>query len=166
MSSVNKAILIGNLGRDPEVRHTSSGDAIVNMSLATSESWRDKTTGDRKERTEWHKVVIFDTKIGEIAQKYLRKGSKVYIEGQIQTRKWTDQSGAEKYSTEVVLNRFRGELKMLDEKGNGQKPREKENPSPVQRDDDLDDAWSCRTTCPAIPTIPAAGRHSPSATAI
>ena len=117
--SVNKVILIGNLGRDPEVRHTNDGVPIVNMSLATSESWRDKSTGERRERTEWHRVVIFNEKLGEVAQKYLRKGSKVYLEGQLQTRKWTDQSGVEKYSTEVVLNRFRGELTMLDTRGGG-----------------------------------------------
>ena len=117
--SVNKVILIGNLGRDPEVRHTNDGVPIVNMSLATSESWRDKSTGERRERTECHRVVIFNEKLGEVAQKYLRKGSKVYLEGQLQTRKWTDQSGVEKYSTEVVLNRFRGELTMLDTRGGG-----------------------------------------------
>jgi single-strand DNA-binding protein len=117
--SVNKVILIGNLGRDPEVRHTNDGLPIVNMSLATSESWRDRASGERRERTEWHRVVIFNEKLGEIAQKYLRKGSKVYLEGQLQTRKWTDQQGVEKYSTEVVLQRFRGELTMLDTRGGG-----------------------------------------------
>ena len=118
-SSVNKVILIGNLGRDPEVRHTNDGMPIVNINLATSESWRDKATGERRERTEWHRVVIFNEPLGEIAQKYLRKGSKVYLEGQLQTRKWTDQQGVEKYSTEVVLNRFRGEMMMLDSRGGG-----------------------------------------------
>ena len=117
--SVNKVILIGNLGRDPEVRHTNDGLPIVNMSLATSESWRDKASGERRERTEWHRVVIFNEKLGEVAQKYLRKGSKVYLEGQLQTRKWTDNQGVEKYSTEVVLQRFRGELTMLDTRGGG-----------------------------------------------
>ena len=112
--SVNKVILVGNLGRDPEVRNTQNGDPIVNMSLATSESWKDRTTGERRERTEWHRVVIFNENLGRIAQQYLRKGSKVYIEGQMQNRKWQDQSGKEKYSTEVVLQRFRGELTMLD----------------------------------------------------
>ncbi len=112
--SVNKVILIGNLGRDPEVRHTQDGNPIVNMSLATSEQWRDRSSGERRERTEWHRVVIFDEKLGEVAQKYLRKGSKVYLEGQLQTRKWTDQSGVEKYTTEVVLQRFRSALTMLD----------------------------------------------------
>ncbi len=115
--SVNKVILIGNLGRDPEVRRTQSGDPIVHLSVATSENWRDKASGERRERTEWHRVVIFNDRLGEVAQKYLRKGSKVYLEGQLQTRKWTDQSGAEKYTTEVVLQRFRGELTLLDARG-------------------------------------------------
>ena len=117
--SVNKVILIGNLGRDPEVRHTNDGNPIVNLSVATSETWRDRNSGERRERTEWHRVVIFNEKLGEIAQKYLQKGSKVYIEGQLATRKWTDQQGVEKYTTEVVLNRFRGELTMLDTRGGG-----------------------------------------------
>ncbi len=112
--SVNKVILIGNLGRDPEIRSTQDGFKIANLSLATSDTWRDKNTGERRERTEWHRVVIFDEKLCEVAEKYLRKGSKVYIEGQIQTRKWQDQSGQDKYTTEVVLNRFRGTLTMLD----------------------------------------------------
>ncbi|MEC7491102.1 MAG: single-stranded DNA-binding protein [Pseudomonadota bacterium] len=117
--SINKVILIGNLGRDPEVRHTNDGNPIINLSIATSETWRDKGSGERRERTEWHRVVIFNERLGEIAQKYLQKGSKVYLEGQLQTRKWTDQQGVEKYSTEVVLNRFRGELTMLDARGGG-----------------------------------------------
>ncbi len=117
--SVNKVILIGNLGRDPEVRHTQDGAPIINMSVATSEQWRDKATGDRREKTEWHRVVIFNERLGEVAQKYLRKGSKIYIEGQLQTRKWTDASGVEKYSTEIVLQRYRGELTMLDTRGGG-----------------------------------------------
>ena len=115
--SVNKVILVGNLGRDPEVRHTNDGNPIVNLSVATSESWRDRSSGERRERTEWHRIVIFNEKLGEIAQKYLQKGSKIYLEGQLQTRKWSDQQGVEKYSTEVVLNRFRGELTMLDTRG-------------------------------------------------
>jgi single-strand DNA-binding protein len=128
--SVNKVILVGNLGRDPEVRHTQDGTPIVNLSVATSESWRDRTSGERKERTEWHRVVIFNEKIGEVAQKYLRKGSKVYLEGQLQTRKYTDPSGVEKYSTEVVLQRFRGELTMLDTRGGeGGGPEEFGGPS-------------------------------------
>ena len=117
--SVNKVILVGNLGRDPESRQMQDGNPVVNLSLATSESWRDKNTGERREKTEWHRVVIFNEKLAEVAQKYLRKGSKIYIEGQLQTRKWTDQSGVEKYSTEVVLQRFRGELQMLDRAGEG-----------------------------------------------
>ncbi len=117
--SVNKVILIGNLGRDPEVRHTQDGSPVVNMSVATSENWRDKNTGERRERTEWHRVVIFNERLGEVAQKYLHKGSKVYLEGQLQTRKWQDQSGVDKYTTEVVLARFRGELTMLDSRGGG-----------------------------------------------
>ena len=117
--SVNKVILIGNLGRDPEVRQTQDGNPVVNMSVATSETWRDKGSGERRERTEWHRVVIFNERLAEVAQKYLKKGSKVYIEGQLQTRKWTDQSGAEKYTTEIVLSRFRGELTMLDGRGEG-----------------------------------------------
>lgn len=112
--SVNKVILIGNLGRDPEVRYTQSGDKIVHLSVATSERWKDRNSGEPRERTEWHRVVIFNERLGEVAEKYLTKGSKVYIEGQLQTRKWTDQSGQDRYSTEVVLQRFRGELTMLD----------------------------------------------------
>ncbi len=117
--SVNKVILVGNLGRDPEVRHTQDGSPVVNMSVATSENWRDKNSGERRERTEWHRVVIFNERLGEVAQKYLHKGSKVYLEGQLQTRKWQDQSGVDKYTTEVVLGRFRGELTMLDSRGGG-----------------------------------------------
>jgi single-strand DNA-binding protein len=115
--SVNKVILVGNLGRDPEVRHTQDGSPIVTLSVATSENWRDRGSGERRERTEWHRVVIFNDKLGEVAQKFLRKGSKVYIEGQLQTRKWQDQSGQDRYTTEVVLGRFRGELTMLDTRG-------------------------------------------------
>jgi single-strand DNA-binding protein len=115
--SVNKVILIGNLGRDPEVRRLNSGEPVVNLRIATSENWRDKATGERRERTEWHNVVIFNEQLAKVAEQYLRKGSKVYIEGQLQTRKWQDQSGADKYTTEVVLQRYRGELTMLDGKG-------------------------------------------------
>lgn len=117
--SVNKVILVGNLGRDPEVRHSNDGNPIVNLSVATSEQWRDRNSGERRERTEWHRVVIFDERLGEVAQKYLHKGSKVYLEGQIQTRKWTDQQGQERYTTEVVLGRFRSVLTMLDSRGEG-----------------------------------------------
>lgn len=112
--SVNKVILVGNLGRDPEVRSTTDGSKIVQLSIATSESWKDKMTGERKDKTEWHRVVIFNDRLGEICEQYLRKGTKVYIEGQLQTRKWTDQQGVEKYTTEVVLQKYRGEMTILD----------------------------------------------------
>ncbi|WPZ33001.1 single-stranded DNA-binding protein [Thalassobaculum sp. OXR-137] len=117
--SVNKVILVGNLGRDPEVRSTQDGLKIVNLAIATSERWRDRTSGEQRERTEWHRVVIFNENLARIAEQYLRKGSSVYIEGQLQTRKWTDQSGQEKYSTEVVLQRYRGELTLLGGRGEG-----------------------------------------------
>lgn len=117
--SVNKVILVGNLGRDPEVRRMTSGEPIVNLSVATSESWRDKASGERKEKTEWHRVVIFNENLAKVAEQYLRKGSKIYIEGQLATRKWTDKDGQEKYTTEIVLNRFRGELVLLDARGEG-----------------------------------------------
>ena len=117
--SVNKVILVGNLGRDPEIRTLNSGDRVANFSLATSESWRDRSSGERRERTEWHRVVIFNDNLVKVAENYLRKGSKVYIEGALQTRKYQDQSGQEKYSTEVVLQKFRGELTMLDGRGEG-----------------------------------------------
>jgi single-strand DNA-binding protein len=115
--SVNKVILVGNLGRDPEVRRLTSGDPVVNLSIATSESWRDKASGERKEKTEWHRVVIFNENLAKVAEQYLKKGSKVYLEGQLQTRKYNDKDGSEKYSTEIVLQRFRGELVMLDARG-------------------------------------------------
>jgi len=118
--SVNKVILVGNLGKDPEVRRLTSGDPVVNLSIATSETWRDKASGERKEKTEWHRVVIFNKNLAEVAEKYLKKGAKVYVEGQLQTRKWTDKDGAEKYSTEVVLQNFRGELTMLDGRNGGE----------------------------------------------
>nr|WP_262691793.1 single-stranded DNA-binding protein [Kordiimonas aestuarii] len=118
--SVNKVILVGNLGRDPEVRTMNDGSPVVNLSLATSETWRDRQSGERKERTEWHRVVIFNENLAKVAQQYLKKGSTIYIEGQLQTRKWTDQQGVEKYSTEVVLQRFRGELTMLGGRGDSQ----------------------------------------------
>lgn len=114
--SLNKVILIGNLGRDPEVRSLSDGSPVVNLSLATSESWKDKATGERKERTEWHKVVIFNENLANVAKNYLKKGSKVFLEGQLQSRKWTDQEGKERTTTEIVLQRYRGELVMLDSK--------------------------------------------------
>lgn len=115
--SVNKVILIGNLGADPEIRHMQDGRPVCNLRVATTDSWRDKATGERRERTEWHRVVIFSEGLCRIAEQYLRKGSKVYLEGQLQTRKWQDQSGQERYTTEVVLQRFRGELTMLDRRG-------------------------------------------------
>jgi single-strand DNA-binding protein len=121
MASVNKVILVGNLGNDPEVRNLPSGGKVVNLSIATSESWKDKNSGEKKERTEWHRVVIFSEGLAKVAESYLRKGSKVYLEGQLQTRKWTDQAGVEKYSTEVVLQGFNASLVMLDGAG-GSKP--------------------------------------------
>lgn len=117
--SVNKVILVGNLGRDPEIRNLQDGNKVANLSVATSESWRDKTTGERRDKTEWHRVVIFNERIIDVVEKYLKKGAKIYLEGALQTRKWTDQSGVEKYTTEVVLQRFRGELTMLDSRGGG-----------------------------------------------
>src|SRR4051794_38632858 len=117
--SVNKVILVGNLGADPEIRRLNSGEPVVNIRIATSESWRDKNSGERKEKTEWHRVVIFNENLVKVAEQYLKKGSKIYVEGALQTRKWTDQAGVEKYSTEVVLQRFRGELTMLDGRGEG-----------------------------------------------
>ncbi|BBK38312.1 single-stranded DNA-binding protein [Allostella sp. ATCC 35155] len=117
--SVNKVILIGNLGRDPEVRSTQAGKKVVNLAIATSETWKDRNSGERQERTEWHRVVIFNERLAETAERYLRKGAKVYVEGQLQTRKWTDQSGVEKYTTEIVLQQFRGELTMLDGRSGG-----------------------------------------------
>jgi len=118
MAGVNKVILVGNLGDDPEVRSLNNGGEVVNMRVATSESWKDRD-GNKQERTEWHRVVIFNENLGRVAKSYLKKGSKVYLEGQIQTRKWQDQSGADRYSTEVVLQRFRGELVLLDSRGSG-----------------------------------------------
>ena len=139
MSSVNKVVLLGNLGRDPEVRYTPSNAKIVNLSIATSERWRDKNSGDNRERTEWHRVVIFNENLADIAEKYLAKGSKVYLEGQLQTRKWTDQSGQERYTTEIVLQRFNGVLVLL----GGRDERGAEGQSRSQKSsgyDDLDDS--------------------------
>src|SRR3569833_2807473 len=118
-SSVNKVILVGNLGKDPEIRTLNSGDRVANLRIATSETWRDKATGERKEKTEWHQVVIFNENIVKVAENYLKKGSTVYIEGSLQTRKWTDQNNVEKYSTEIVLQKFRGELTMIGGRGEG-----------------------------------------------
>jgi single-strand DNA-binding protein len=145
--SVNKVILVGNLGRDPEVRRLTSGDPVVHLSVATSESWRDKASGERKEKTEWHRVVIFNENLAKVAEQYLRKGSKIYLEGQLQTRKYTDKDGAEKYSTEIVLQRFRGELVMLDGRSEGGSERSErpalvgasEGASRSFQRDDLDD---------------------------
>ena len=141
--SLNKVTLIGRLGADPEVRRLNSGDAVVNLRVATSETWKDKNTGEKRERTEWHSVVIFNEQLGKVAEAYLRKGSLVYLEGQLQTRKWQDQSGNDRYTTEIVLQRYRGELTMLDGKPDGER---QERPSersgyaePRQSPADLDD---------------------------
>ncbi len=153
MAGVNKVILVGNLGADPEARSLNSGGEVVNMRVATSEQWKDRD-GNRQERTEWHNVVIFNENLGRVAKSYLRKGSKVYLEGQIQTRKWTDQSGNDRYTTEVVLQRFRGELVLLDSReggsrgafnedfddvGGGAPSRPQQRPQPAAFDTDLDD---------------------------
>ena len=121
--SVNKVILIGALGADPEVRRLNNGNAVVNLRLATSESWRDKASGERKEKTEWHNVVIFDENLTKVAEQYLKKGSKVYVEGQLQTRSWDDQSGQKKYTTEIVLQAYRSTLTMLDSAPSSEKPQ-------------------------------------------
>jgi len=158
MAGVNKVILVGNLGADPEARTLNSGGEVVNMRIATSENWNDKATGERKEKTEWHNVVIFNENLGRVAKNYLRKGSKVYVEGQLQTRKWTDQSGNDKYTTEIVLQRFRGELQLLDSRdgggstrgafnedfggddfGSGAPSKPQSRPQPAAFDTDLDD---------------------------
>lgn len=141
--SVNKVILVGNLGADPEVRRLQSGDPVVNLRIATSESWRDKSSGERKEKTEWHAVTIFNDQIAKVAEAYLRKGMKVYVEGQLQTRKWTDQQGQDRFTTEIVLQKFRGELQMLDTKSDDAPPKERKanRDDPREyggRDDDLD----------------------------
>lgn len=138
MSSVNKVILVGNVGKDPEVRRMTSGDPVVNLSLATSERWRDSATGERKEKTEWHRVVIFNKALADVAEKYVRKGSKLYLEGQLQTRKWQDRDGTEKYTTEIVLTNFRGALVLLNylEEGEG---RSTSPPPATFSRDDLDD---------------------------
>ena len=151
MSSVNKAILVGSVGKDPEVRRTNSGDPIVSFSLATSENWRDKTSGERKERTTWHNVVIFNEGLAKIAESYVKKGSKLYIEGAIQTRKWQDQSGADRYTTEIVLQKYQGMLVLLsDRSAAGDQRREPDRPAgnsqrqsvtrPSQEDEPIDDS--------------------------
>ena len=134
--SVNKVILVGNLGADPEVRRMNSGDPVVNLRIATSENWRDKSSGERREKTEWHNVVIFNENLAKVAENYLRKGSKIYVEGQLQTRKWQDRDGNDRYSTEVVLQRYRGELTMLGEKGSGSE----RVPEPQPSDEDFGDS--------------------------
>jgi len=135
--SVNKVILVGNLGRDPEVRRLNSGEPVVNLRIATSETWKDKASGERKEKTEWHQVVIFNENLARVAEQYLKKGSKVYVEGQLQTRKWQDQQGVEKYSTEIVLQRFRGELTILDSRGGGSSEFGEEEPGQISRGGDF-----------------------------
>lgn len=119
VSSINKVILVGNLGADPKVSNTANGSKIVNLNIATSDVWKDKLSGERKERTEWHRVVIFNAQLADIAERYLRKGSKVYLEGQLQTRRWEDANGQEKYTTEIVLQNFSGTLVLLDSRGDG-----------------------------------------------
>jgi len=131
--SVNKVILVGNLGADPEVRRMNDGSPVVNLRIATSESWRDKQSGERREKTEWHQVVIFNDNLAKVAEQYLRKGAKVYIEGQLQTRKWQDQSGQDRYSTEIVLQKYRGELQMLDSKGGDDDRPARQESRPAQR---------------------------------
>ena len=137
--SVNKVILVGNVGKDPEVRRTQEGSPIVNLSIATSESWKDKASGERKEKTEWHRVVIFNENTAKVAEQYVKKGSKVYVEGSLQTRKWTDQAGADKYSTEVVIGRFNGNLTLLDSRGKGDEGAAEPTPAPARAAPDLDD---------------------------
>ncbi len=141
--SVNKALIVGNLVRDPEVR-TTTGGRIVTMTVATSETWNDRASGERKEKAEFHRVVIFNDRISDVAEKYLKKGAKVYVEGALSTRKWTDQAGVEKYSTEIVIGKFRGELTMLSGREDGDAPREESRPAPrppaaAVEPDDLDD---------------------------
>lgn len=147
--SANRVILVGNLGKDPEVRNTQSGGKIVSMTVATSETWNDKASGERKERTEWHRVVVFNERLGDVAERFLRKGRKVYLEGTLQTRKWTDQSGVERYTTEVVLDRFRGELVLLDsarDTEGGSTPQQSRQPAPQSRPmgsgGSMSDRWS------------------------
>jgi single-strand DNA-binding protein len=127
--SVNKVILIGNLGRDPEIRNTQDGTKVASFSIATTETWKDKQTGERKDRTEWHRIAIFNDRLTELAEKYLHKGSKVYVEGSLQTRKWTDTNNVERYTTEVIISRFRGELTMLDNRSSGGENTGDSNPS-------------------------------------
>jgi len=137
--SVNKVILVGNVGRDPEIRSAQDGSKIVSFSVATSEFWKDKVSGERKDKTEWHRVVVFNPNLAEVCEKYLHKGSKVYIEGQLQTRRWQDQGGVEKFTTEVVLSRFKGELALLDSRSDGGVTPEMpvEDKGSIEIDDDI-----------------------------
>lgn len=139
--SVNRVILIGNLGRDPEVRTMNDGSEVVNLSIATSESWRDKSSGERREKTEWHRVVVFNENLVKVAKEYLKKGSKIYLEGQLQTRKWTDQYGAEKYVTEVVLQRYKGELTMLDSRDQNGHSNQNSGGGHSSGNDEFDDGF-------------------------
>lgn len=150
MASVNKVILLGNVGRDPEVRHTQDGKPIVNLSIATSESWKDRNSGERKEKTEWHRVVIFNEGLAKVAEAYLKKGSSVYIEGQLQTRKWTDKDGAEKYSTEIVLQAFNGALVLL----GGKDPTSAEPDRAAQFKDAVKQAFPNAGLDDAVPFAP------------
>jgi single-strand DNA-binding protein len=127
--SINKVILVGNLGRDPEVRQTNQGQKLANLAIATSERWTDRQSGEKRERTEWHRVVIFDDRLVDVAEKFLKKGSKVYLEGQLQTRKWKDQQDQERYTTEIVLQRYRGELQMMDGRQGGGQPAQNAEPA-------------------------------------
>lgn len=131
MSSVNKAIILGNVGRDPEIRSTQSGDRVANLSVATSESWKDKGSGEKRERTEWHRITIFNPHLVDVAEKYLKKGDKVYIEGAIQTRKWTDKDGQDRYTTEIVLQKFNGALVLLGGKSGDQAPTDEDEDLPL-----------------------------------
>ena len=135
--SVNKVILVGHLGADPEIRRLNSGDQIANLRIATSESWRDRQTGDRKDRTEWHSVVIFNENLAKVAEQYLKKGAKVYIEGALQTRKWQDQNGNDRYSTEIVLQKFRGELQILDSRNDGNSNSNQSSSATRDLDDEI-----------------------------
>ncbi len=137
MSSVNKVMLVGNVGKDPEIRSTQDGTRVASFSIATSEKWRDKASGERKERTEWHNVVVFNEQLVGVVENYVKKGSKLYVDGALQTRKWTDKNGQERYSTEVVLQKFRGEIQLLDKLDRDDAPTPR--PAP-RRADDLDDA--------------------------
>lgn len=137
--SLNKVTLIGNLGKDPEIRFMPDGSRVASFSLATSETWKDKTTGERKDRTEWHRIAVFNEKLAEIVEKYVRKGTKLYIEGQLQTRKWTDQAGIEKYTTEIIIGKFRGDLVLLDSKKSesGIEDAIEEEPSDIPLNDEI-----------------------------